>query len=259
MARRKRSRSAGRRRSRRRGRGRSRTRKSVPWAGWGRVAPFGRARTTMLKRCGRKCFLGPRKSFPICSKGTCKVNKKGLWAAYIRAREWGKKASSYKSKAKTIKWRGRRTRMKGSRPRHRRGTYQGIQRRAKRMLNSRGVKVGGGSNTTHAGKSKLSGHAGSQYAPMHHATSVHGKHPHHHHLTSKSHAATHSVKPTRPPLHPKTTHTTHTTHTSHKGTKGGARRRTSRFGGARRKSRSTSRRRKRGRRPCNRRGRGRFF
>ena len=174
MARRKRSRSTGRRRSKRRGRGRRRTRKAVPWAGWGRVAPFGRARTTMLKRCGRKCFLGPRKSFPICSKGTCKVNKKGLWAAYIRAREWGKKASSYKSKAKTIKWRGRRTRMKGSRPRHRRGTYQGIQRRAKRMLNSRGVKVGGGSNTTHAGKSKLSGHAGSQYAPMHHATSGHG-------------------------------------------------------------------------------------
>lgn len=230
MARRKRSRSTGRRRSKRRGRGRRRTRKAVPWAGWGRVAPFGRARTTMLKRCGRKCFLGPRKSFPICSKGTCKVNKKGLWAAYIRAREWGKKASSYKSKAKTIKWRGRRTRMKGSRPRHRRGTYQGVQRRAKRMLNSRGVKVGGGSNTTHAGKSKLSGHhLSSHFAP---AVPKHHAHP-----ASKSHPPTHSVKP--PVLHPKTTHTSHkgTKHAPMHHAKGGGRRRTRRRGGRRRRRR----------------------
>ena len=42
----------------------------------------------MLKKCGRKCFLGPNRSFPICTKNTCKVNKKGVYAAYIRAKEY---------------------------------------------------------------------------------------------------------------------------------------------------------------------------
>jgi hypothetical protein len=66
-------------------------RRTTKWAGWKRVKPSTRERTIMKKKCGKKCFLGPNKSFPICNKGTCKVNKKGIWSAYIRAREWGSK------------------------------------------------------------------------------------------------------------------------------------------------------------------------
>ena len=104
-----------------------RTRKSVPWAGWGKESPKGRQRTRMLRDCGRKCFLGPKKSFPICRKNTCRVSSKGLWAAYIRAREWGNKPSSYKGKARPTmeQWR-----------------YQKIAKTAKRMLKNRGFKVG---------------------------------------------------------------------------------------------------------------------
>ena len=43
--------------------------------------PKGYERTVMLRDCGRKCFLGPDKSFPICARGTCKVNDKGLYAS----------------------------------------------------------------------------------------------------------------------------------------------------------------------------------
>ena len=67
--------------SRRNGRG-SATR------GWKSQKPGYHQRTVMLKRCGRKCFLGPGKSYPICTKNTCKVNKKGVHAAYVRAREY---------------------------------------------------------------------------------------------------------------------------------------------------------------------------
>jgi hypothetical protein len=56
--------------------------------GWSKEQPSTHQRTIMMKQCGKKCFLGPKKSFPICSKNTCKVNKKGLHAAYIRAREY---------------------------------------------------------------------------------------------------------------------------------------------------------------------------
>ena len=65
--------------------------RTTKWSGWKRVKPSTRERTIMKKKCGKKCFLGPNKSFPICNKGTCKVNKKGVWSAYIRAREWGSK------------------------------------------------------------------------------------------------------------------------------------------------------------------------
>jgi hypothetical protein len=63
------------------------TRKNVPWKGWSKQKPTTHQRTVMLK-CGKKCFLGPNKSFPICTKNTCKINKKGVYAAYIRAREY---------------------------------------------------------------------------------------------------------------------------------------------------------------------------
>lgn len=115
-------------------------RKAVPWAGWGKIAPFGHARTLQLRRCGKgkrpsrrnKCFLGPRsrpKSFPICKKGTCKISNKGLYAAYIRARQWGKKKSHYKGK---------------SRPSMKRRVYTTVARRAKSMLRRRGALRGGG-------------------------------------------------------------------------------------------------------------------
>jgi hypothetical protein len=57
--------------------------KNVPWRA--------QKRTIMRKKCGNKCFLGPKECncFPICDPGTCKINKKGIWAAYIRAREYG--------------------------------------------------------------------------------------------------------------------------------------------------------------------------
>ena len=56
--------------------------------GWSKAKPTSKERTTMLKKCGKKCFLGPKKSFPICSKNTCKINRQGLHAAYARAREY---------------------------------------------------------------------------------------------------------------------------------------------------------------------------
>ena len=108
---------------------RKRSRRQVPWAGWSKVAPQGHARTVMLKNCGTKCFLGPNKSFPICSKGTCKVNNKGIYAAYVRAREWGNKRSKYTGK---------------SRPRHSRKVYTRVARKAKKMLKKRGVFRGKG-------------------------------------------------------------------------------------------------------------------
>jgi len=78
----------------------SRVRKS-PWAGWAKVSPKrGVERNIMLEKCGKKCFLGPDKSFPICNKGTCKVNKKGVHAAYVRAKQNESKYPSHRIVAK---------------------------------------------------------------------------------------------------------------------------------------------------------------
>ena len=76
------------------------TGKNVPWKGWSKEAPKGKERTIMLKKCGKKCFLGKNKSFPICKKGTCKRSRKGIYAAYVRARQWTRKNPSYKKVAK---------------------------------------------------------------------------------------------------------------------------------------------------------------
>jgi len=102
----------------------SKRRKTMPWSGWGKISPKGRARTVMKRKCGKKCFLGPKKSFPVCAKGTCKVNTKGLYAAYVRARQWGKKKSSYKGR---------------SRPTMKKSTYNRVARKAKSMLKKRGA------------------------------------------------------------------------------------------------------------------------
>ena len=104
-----------------------RRRRSVPWKGWARQEPRGHQRTIMLRDCGKKCFLGPRKSFPICKKYTCDVSKKGLWAAYIRARQWGGPRSEYKGKA---------------RPTHKRYVYTRVAREARDMLKDRGADPG---------------------------------------------------------------------------------------------------------------------
>lgn len=42
-------------------------------------------------------FLGPKKSFPICNKNTCKLNSKGVYAAYVRSRQFRNRKSSYKN------------------------------------------------------------------------------------------------------------------------------------------------------------------
>ena len=116
------------------GKRRHRSRKSVPWKGWEKLAPKGAQRTHMYRKCGKRCFLGRKTpgdkahpDFPICKKNTCKISDKGLYAAYIRARQWGKKKSSYKGK---------------SRPRLSRKSYKRIASKARRMLRKRGYTVG---------------------------------------------------------------------------------------------------------------------
>ncbi len=63
---------------------------------WSRVAPktVGE-RSALLSKCGRRCFLGSRNTFPICPRlgsgsgsGSCKIDRRGVAAAYSRAREW---------------------------------------------------------------------------------------------------------------------------------------------------------------------------
>jgi hypothetical protein len=76
----------------------SKTSKNVPWRGWKNEKPNTHQRTVMFKKCGKKCFLGPKKSYPICKKNTCKVSKKGVYAAYVRARQYHKKNISQKAK-----------------------------------------------------------------------------------------------------------------------------------------------------------------
>ena len=68
-----------------------------PWSGWKNQTPNRIQRTAMYKKCGKRCFLGSKKSFPICIKNTCKVSKKGVYAAYVRSREYKKRGSKYYS------------------------------------------------------------------------------------------------------------------------------------------------------------------
>jgi hypothetical protein len=75
---------------------------------WSRIAPkrVGE-RSALLAKCGRRCFLGSARSFPICARlvsgsGSCKIDRRGVQAAYIRARQWAsitarKKGSSAKA------------------------------------------------------------------------------------------------------------------------------------------------------------------
>jgi len=62
--------------------------------GWRHQKPGYHQRTVMLKKCGKKCFLGEGKTYPICTKNTCKVNIKGVQSAFIRARQYHHKTIS---------------------------------------------------------------------------------------------------------------------------------------------------------------------
>ena len=66
-----------------------RTKRRSATRGWKKMSPGTHARTVMMRRCGKKCFLGPNKSFPICKKNTCTVDVRGVQAAFNRARQWG--------------------------------------------------------------------------------------------------------------------------------------------------------------------------
>ena len=65
--------------------------RGVATKGWKNEKPGYHQKTVMLKKCGKKCFLGPGKSYPICTKNTCKVNPKGVYSAYIRSRQYHKR------------------------------------------------------------------------------------------------------------------------------------------------------------------------
>lgn len=64
--------------------------------GWKNEKPGYHQRSVMLKKCGQKCFLGTKKSFPICKKNTCKVSPRGVYSAYIRARQYSSKGRKYR-------------------------------------------------------------------------------------------------------------------------------------------------------------------
>ena len=68
--------------------------------GWKNEQPSYHQRSIMLKKCGKKCFLGTKKSFPICKKNTCKVSVKGVYSAYIRARQYSSKGQKYRTVSK---------------------------------------------------------------------------------------------------------------------------------------------------------------
>ena len=72
----------------------SKTRKNK--RGWSNEKPEFHQRTVMLRKCGRKCFLGANKSFPICKKNTCNVSYKGVHSAFVRSRQFRMKGAKYR-------------------------------------------------------------------------------------------------------------------------------------------------------------------
>lgn len=119
-------------------------RRKLSSAGWARMAPGTHERTVMKKECGSKCFLGPTSEscFPICAKGSCKINTKGIYAAYVRAREYGSKLTKRSgSKRSSTKRSGKRSSTKRKTKkghRHTKKVYNRIAARAKKMLKKRG-------------------------------------------------------------------------------------------------------------------------
>jgi hypothetical protein len=74
--------------------------RGVATRGWKKEKPSFHQRTIMSAKCGKKCFLGPKKSFPICKKNTCKISSKGVYSAYIRARQYRTKGQKYRTISK---------------------------------------------------------------------------------------------------------------------------------------------------------------
>lgn len=90
-------------------------------------------RRSMLKKCGKKCFLKPdmkHPGFPVCNNN-CKVMRKGLLSAFIRARQWG-----YQDIAKMAERKLKQFSRKGSRRSSRR-----TRRTSKRRHSRRSNKV----------------------------------------------------------------------------------------------------------------------
>lgn len=83
---------------------------------WNRNKPTTHERTLQMKRCGKKCFLGSKKSFPICNAGTCKPSKGGIISAYVRSREMTRRA-----RENTIQ-------------KHRASYYYNVSKKAKKLL-----------------------------------------------------------------------------------------------------------------------------
>ncbi len=78
-------------------------RQGISTRGWKTQKPGFHQKTVMLQKCGKKCFLGQNKSFPICKKNTCKIISQGLYSAYIRARQYSSKGKKYKNISKKAK------------------------------------------------------------------------------------------------------------------------------------------------------------
>ena len=81
----------------------NKTRKSSPWKGWKYEKPNYQQKTTMMQKCGKKCFLGTKKSFPICKRNTCTISGKGVYAGYVRARQYNHRKISQKAKRMLVK------------------------------------------------------------------------------------------------------------------------------------------------------------
>jgi hypothetical protein len=106
--------------------------KKLSSAGWHSLAPSRHERTVMKKQCGSKCFLGPvgESCFPICKKGTCTVNDKGVYAAYVRAREYGSPNKKSNKKKHAIYGHN-----------HTKKLYRKIASKAKTFLKKHGYKA----------------------------------------------------------------------------------------------------------------------
>ena len=74
--------------------------RGIATRGWKSEKPGYHQKTVMLRKCGKKCFLGPNKSFPICKKNTCRISSKGVYAAYIRSRQFRTKGRKYRNISK---------------------------------------------------------------------------------------------------------------------------------------------------------------
>ena len=64
--------------------------------------------------------MGPNLSFPICPNRTCKRNRRGILAAYIRAKQWGKPRKFYRNY-----W---------GKPHMKRKVYTRVAKRARKLL-----------------------------------------------------------------------------------------------------------------------------